>query len=291
MSDDSGNDTGHDTLHGTHHAPLGDSRNDKGPLLGRQVAGSASYDPSLLFPVPRKNARASLARGVFDGFGEDIWHAYELSWLTPRGMPRMMLGIFRVPSDSPNLIESKSLKLYLNSLNNHALESDAAAEALIARDLSRVAGAGVRVTLHEVDAPVFTGTRLASDCLDKLDVTVPAAPDPALITARPGASAVHSHLLRSLCPVTAQPDWATVIVQSSGRSAAPEGLLAYLLAYRNHQEFHEQCVERIYTDLMQRLEPEMLTVQALYTRRGGLDICPWRCSEQGPAPALRLNRQ
>jgi 7-cyano-7-deazaguanine reductase len=272
-----------DTRRGTPH--------DKGPLLGQQVAGSARYDPSLLFPVPRENARASLPHGVFQGFGEDIWHAYELSWLTPRGMPRMMLGTLGVPSASGNLIESKSLKLYLNSLNNHRLENDAAAAALIERDLSAVAGAAVSVTLADIDAPGFAGARLTSQSLDHLDVLVPETPDPDLITAQAGDSAVHTHLLRSLCPVTAQPDWATVIIETRGSRAEPEGLLAYLLAYRDHQEFHEQCVERIYTELMQALEPEMLSVQALYTRRGGLDICPWRCSEPCTAPTLRLNRQ
>jgi len=132
---------------------------------------------------------------------------------------------------------------------------------------------------------------LKGECLDSLEVAVPAAPSVDLLHAKHGDSQLYTHLMRSLCPVTSQPDWATVLIESRGRSAEPEGLLAYLLAYRNHQEFHEQCVERIFSDLWYALSPEYLSVQALYTRRGGLDICPWRCSENLPAPRRRLNRQ
>lgn len=270
---------------------------DKGPLLGRQVTGSATYDPTLLFPVPRENARQTLPGGLFSAFGEDLWHAYELSWLNASGMPQMYVGRIIVPIDSPNIIESKSLKLYLHSLNNHSFDDDETAQRVIESDLSRVALAAVRVELEAVMSPAFDPVDLSaaggshSRCLDDLSVTFADRPDASVLLAQAGDMRVHTHLMRSLCPVTAQPDWATVIVESRGRACAPAAILAYLLAYRNHQEFHEQCVERIYHDLWAHLAPSYLSVQALYTRRGGLDICPWRCSHAEPAPHRRINRQ
>ncbi len=266
---------------------------DKGPLLGRQVRGSETYDPGLLFAVPRGNARASLPMGRFEAFGEDVWHAYELSWLTPSGMPRMYLGTLRVPATSANIVESKSIKLYLNSLNNHYFADADEARRTIEDDITAVAGGAVHLELHDVDAGEFAGAALDAECLDALDVAVPGQPDPTLLR-RAGAAArvrLCTHLLRSRCPVTDQPDWATVVIETRGTAPERAGLLSYLLAYRNHQEFHEQCVERIYTDLHMQLRPAFLSVQALYTRRGGLDICPWRCSEDRPAPLLRMNRQ
>lgn len=266
---------------------------DKGPLLGRQVRGSERYDPGLLFPVPRGTARASLPQGRFDGFGEDVWHAYELSWLSPSGMPRMYLGTLRVPAASPNIVESKSIKLYLNSLNNHRFADADEARRTIEADIGAVAGVPVLLELHDVDSGSLGATPLHAECLDVLDVVVPEQPEAALL--RPARdvpdSRVCTHLMRSRCPVTDQPDWATVVIESRGTAPERAGLLSYLLAYRNHQEFHEQCVERIYTDLLAQLSPAFLSVHALYTRRGGLDICPWRCSEDRPAPMLRMDRQ
>ncbi|EED32834.1 NADPH-dependent 7-cyano-7-deazaguanine reductase (nadph-dependent nitrile oxidoreductase) [gamma proteobacterium NOR5-3] len=275
---------------GDHHSAPGVAH-DKGPLLGRQVAGSHYYDPGLLFPVPRANARKSLPGGAFAGFGEDIWHAYELSWLNASGMPQMFLGTFSVPADSANIIESKSFKLYLNSLNNFEFASDGLARETIVRDLSAVAGAQVSLVLKAVDDQRYDGRVLEGDCLDGFQVSVPEEPHVELLEPVVGDARVYTHLMRSLCPVTAQPDWATMIIETRGTSAQRDKLLSYLLAYRNHQEFHEQCVERVYTDLWKRLEPDYLSVQALYTRRGGLDICPWRCSEARPAPQGRMNRQ
>jgi 7-cyano-7-deazaguanine reductase len=270
---------------------LEEALHDKGPLLGRQVAGSPLYDPTLLFPVPRSNARSSLPGGTFAAFGEDIWHAYELSWLNDEGMPRMFLGRLSIPACSPKLIESKSLKLYLNSLNSHRFADEATARETIEQDLSAAAGAAVSLVLGAVDDPAYNPQALEGTCLDTQRVVPAAAPDVGLLCTQPGGARLYTHLMRSLCPVTAQPDWATVIIDTRGVSPEPEGLLAYLLAYRNHQEFHEQCVERIFCDLWTALEPEFLSVQALYTRRGGLDICPWRCSEDRPAPRRRINRQ
>lgn len=282
MTDRTKSDSGH-----------GAARNhDKGPLLGRQVGGSDAYDPDLLFPVPRANARSQLPGGDFTGYGEDLWQCYELSWVGVGESPRSLLGIISVPAASPNIVESKSLKLYLNSLNSQHFDSDDAAKRCIEADLAAVAGDVVTLELFEVDDPAFAGTRLDSESLDDLSVAPAPEIDAALIKVSEGeGSHVHTHRLRTLCPVTAQPDWGTLVVETRGVAADKQGLTAYLLAFRNHQEFHEQCVERIYTDLQEALEPAFLSVYALYTRRGGLAICPWRCSESLPAPRLRLNRQ
>jgi 7-cyano-7-deazaguanine reductase len=206
-------------------------------------------------------------------------------------MPQMFLGRLSVPATSPNLIESKSLKLYLNSLNGHWFADAEAARNTIERDLTAAAGAPFAVVLSPVEDAGFYPCALPGACLDQLQVAVPVAPDVTLLKRQGTDATLYTHLMRSLCPVTAQPDWATVIVETRGCSAEPESLLAYLLAYRNHQEFHEQCVERIFDDLWVALAPSYLSVYALYTRRGGLDICPWRCSEDLPAPAMRINRQ
>ena len=264
---------------------------DKGPLLGKQVSGSETYDPSLLFPVPRSNARQTLPEGVFEGYGEDIWHAYELSWLDDVGMPRMFVGILSIPAISPNIIESKSLKLYLNSLNNHSFETLEHAVSTIEGDLSGVAGEKVSLNVLDAGDRAFRGELLEANCLDDIPVIVPPEPHRSILDGREGDAVLCTHLLRSLCPVTAQPDWATLVVETKGRSPTDDSLLAYALSYRNHQEFHEQCVERIFTDIQEAVGPDYLSVHALYTRRGGLDISPWRCSEEKPAPQWRLARQ
>lgn len=288
---DAPRDTPHGTVHGSVHGALHDPLHDKGPLLGRQVSGSASYDPSLLFPVPRAGARASLPGAAFCGFGEDVWHAYELSWLVPNGMPVSRVGTLRIPASSPNLVESKSLKLYLNSLNNHSFADCQRARDTIVTDIAAVVGAEVSLELHPADSERFAGVALPGRCLDELCVPWAESPDAQLLQGMAGERVQYTHLMRSLCPVTAQPDWATLVVESCGVSPTAESLLAYLLGYRNHREFHEQCVERIFTDLQRRLNPGYLSVQALYTRRGGLDICPWRCSRPEPAGGQRIHRQ
>lgn len=274
----------------------GTLRDDKGPLLGRQVSGSEVYDPTLLFAVPRENARRTLPGGAFAGFGEDLWQCYELSWLDAADRPQAMLGLITVPATSANIIESKSLKLYLNSLNSHRLHDAKAAKLCIETDLATVAEAPVSIQLFDLDAAAFNGATLGSQSLDELAVTAAPVPDAALLRIDEGQAKrdgcwLHTHRLRSLCPVTAQPDWGTLVVQTKGVAIEPEGLMSYLLSFRNHQEFHEQCVERMYCDISERIAPDFLSVHALYTRRGGLAICPWRCSEQLPAPRYRLNRQ
>ena len=265
---------------------------DKGPLLGQQVSGSRDYDPGLLFPVPRANARSELPGASFDGFGEDVWQCYELSWLDAQGSPEAQVGLITVPAQSPHMVESKSLKLYLNSLYARRFEDSQAARSTIARDLAQVVGDEVAVELLAVDAPALAGGDLHGECLDSLAVTAPPAPDAGLLVGRSAEDArLYTHRLRSLCPVTAQPDWATVVIETRGVAPEPSGLMEYLLGFREHQEFHEHCVERIFVDLRQQLNPAYLSVHALYTRRGGIAICPWRCTEPRPAPRYRLNRQ
>ncbi|MFV0477426.1 MAG: NADPH-dependent 7-cyano-7-deazaguanine reductase QueF [Parahaliea sp.] len=271
----------------------------EGLLLGRQVPVSERYSPQLLFPISRSQARDQLG---LDGqalpfTGMDIWHAYELSWLDENGRPVSWVGRFYIPANSRYLVESKSFKLYLNSLNNERLASAEAARELICADVSHCAGAPVSLELLSVEASGLTGQPLPGQCLDHLHACYKdEAPVASMLvpgqderTQRRGMS-VHTHLLRSLCPVTGQPDWASVWIDMRGGVLDKCSLLHYLLCYRNHQEFHEQCVERIFRDIQQVCEPSELHVQAFYTRRGGLDITPFRSTGQRQ-PLPRMNRQ
>jgi 7-cyano-7-deazaguanine reductase len=270
---------------------------DKGMLLGRNVPAVEAYSPEILHAVPRRLARESLGlhERALPFSGEDIWHAYEISWLDAAGKPVVRLGRIRVPADSANLVESKSIKLYLNSLNGERYAHEEAVAAMIARDLSAVAEGEVSCTLFEVDDPEFAGSLPKGDCIDELQPTgifVEPAREILRSTGEETEQALlYSNLLRSLCPVTGQPDWATLCIDYAGAELDRASLLAYVISFRRHQEFHEQCVERIFCDLLAVCAPAKLSVQALYTRRGGLDICPWRSTGKGPAPALRTNRQ
>jgi 7-cyano-7-deazaguanine reductase len=257
------------------------------------------YDPSLLCPVPRSLKRDELGYGSqlpFGGF--DIWNAYEISWLTLKGKPVVALGEFWVPCESKNLIESKSFKLYLNSLNQSRFEGMGQVQRVLVEDLSRVAEAPVAVRL--VLSWDFAGQRIGEfpgRCIDDLDIEISRyEQDPSLLEGAANPEVVveeelHSHLLKSNCLVTSQPDWGSVLVHYKGPQIDPEALLAYLVSYRQHNEFHEQCVERIFSDLMCTCRPERLTVYARYTRRGGLDINPFRSNYEKDVPNLRLARQ
>ncbi len=269
---------------------------DRELLLGQKTPPVSEYSPQLLFPIERKDARLTLG---FDPdslpfHGEDIWHAYELSWMQAEGRPVARVGRFGIPAHSPMLVESKSFKLYLNSLNFLIFKSDADAVSTIQRDVSRVAGAQVNLELFKLDDPALSGSTLPGVLLDDsaIEGETPAQPSPNVIELTGSGDGVyHSHLLRSLCPVTGQPDWGSVLIEIEGAKLAPASLLRYLLSYRQHQEFHEQCVERIFRDIARCAVPTALRVQAFYTRRGGMDISPWRSSSPGKAPRLRLNRQ
>lgn len=264
--------------------------------LGRDVAYPAHYDPTLLFPIPRSAARSAIGLATplpFDG--HDRWHAYELSWLDRRGKPCVDAATLRVPCASPFLIESKSLKLYLNSLNAARFDSAEAVRARIVADLSACAGATVAV---EFGLPPLAASETA-ESIDALEIAIDdyGPPQPAHLRTVADAPVVEqrlvSALLKSNCPVTGQPDWASLHLHYRGAAIEREGLLRYLVSFRDHAEFHEQCVERIFHDLQQRCGPQWLVLEARYTRRGGLDINPYRASPQAPAaaPAFRDLRQ
>ncbi|MCA1769471.1 MAG: NADPH-dependent 7-cyano-7-deazaguanine reductase QueF [Halomonas sp.] len=265
--------------------------------LGRESAYPERYDPALLYPISRAANRAPLGieEGILPFVGEDEWHAFEVSWLNARGKPVVAVARFRLPADSPNLIESKSWKLYLNGFNQTRFESREAVIECLMADLSRAADAAVSVELFDVDNEALMPRKLPGECLDGLDIEVSDyTPSAEQLAVREEIieETLHSHLLKSNCPVTGQPDWGSVLIRYRGPRIDREGLLRYLIGYRQHQDFHEHCVERIFVDLMARCRPERLLVLARYVRRGGLDISPWRATpgEQPPQP-LRLSRQ
>jgi 7-cyano-7-deazaguanine reductase len=261
--------------------------------LGREVAYPRHYDPGLLFPIARTPGREALgiAADAPPFVGHDRWHAYELGWLDARGKPCVAVATFTVPATSPRLVESKSLKLYLNSLNAHRVDSPEALRALLAADLSRAAGEAVTVAFGLPPAAAADDDAGAVD-LDALEIALDdyGPPNPAHLGR--GRDAVveeilASQLLKSNCPVTGQPDWASVRIAYRGPRIDRAGLLRYLVSFREHAGFHEQCVERIFVDVLARCAPQRLSVEARYTRRGGLDINPWRATPgtMPPAPA------
>lgn len=259
--------------------------------LGKPTTYCSTYAPALLYPISRqiKRDELGLRPETLPFVGEDLWNAYELSWLNPRGKPVVALGEFRVPADSPCLIESKSLKLYLNSFNQTLFADAAAVQATLTRDLSAAAGAPVTVIVSPLTAqPPVTVAYPEGILLDTLDIECRHyQPCPTLLRTVDGPETeetLYSHLLKSNCLVTGQPDWAMVVIRYCGRPIDHAGLLAYLVSFRNHNEFHEQCVERIFCDLRERCVPEALAVHARYTRRGGLDINPFRSTGHYPPP-------
>jgi len=259
--------------------------------LGKTTAYVEQYDPSQLFPIPRAGKREELGIGTALPFhGVDIWNAYELSWLDAKGKPRVALAEFRVPATSPNIIESKSFKLYLNSFTQTRLNGDDELRARLVADLSAAAGATVQVQL--IAARDFAGQRveeLVGELIDDLDVSIDdyGPPRTEFLTAGRTTDVEEilvSHLLKSNCPVTGQPDWASVQIRYAGPRIDREGLLRYLVSFRRHNDFHEQCVERLFVDLTHACAPQRLSVYARYTRRGGLDINPFRSSEASEQP-------
>ncbi|MCC6069457.1 NADPH-dependent 7-cyano-7-deazaguanine reductase QueF [Massilia sp. GCM10020059] len=271
---------------------------DQSPL-GKTSAYQTQYAPELLFPIARQQKRDELQiTGALPFFGVDIWNAYELSWLNMRGKPQVAIATFTVPADSPNIIESKSFKLYLNSFNQTRLANQDALVELLREDVSTAAGAPVHVTVTmQEDFGRLKMGELDGLLLDRLDIEVDNySPSPALLTAAKGEPPVDetlvSHLLKSNCLVTGQPDWGSVQIHYVGPQIDQEGLLKYLIGFREHNEFHEQCVERIFVDIMRQCAPQKLAVYARYTRRGGLDINPWRANfTTGRPPNLRNARQ
>ncbi|MAM56562.1 MAG: NADPH-dependent 7-cyano-7-deazaguanine reductase QueF [Salinicola sp.] len=266
--------------------------------LGRESAYPDRYDASLLFPIERAANRAPLGieASSLPFVGGDEWWAFELSWLDPRGKPVVAVARFRLPADSPCLIESKSWKLYLNGFNQTTFAGRDAVIELLQRDLSVAAGAPVTVELFGVDDAALAPAPLPGECIDDLDVAIDRyTPAPGLLACDESdvvEETLHSHLLKSNCPVTGQPDWGSVLIAYRGPRLDRAALLRYLVSYRQHQDFHEHCVEHIFVDLMARCRPQELLVMARYMRRGGLDINPWRATP-GWTPELpaRLLRQ
>ena len=267
--------------------------------LGKQTPYIDQYDASLLFPIPRAVKRAELGLGeqlLF--FGADMWTVFELSWLNPRGKPQVALAHITVPCESPYIVESKSFKLYLNSFNNTRFADAREVRERLRADLNAVVGAGVGVkTLGPEQFDQEPVHELDGLNLDRLDIECQHyTPAPELLFAdheeAPVTETLVSNLLKSNCLVTGQPDWGSVQICYAGAPIDQEGLLQYIVSFRNHNEFHEQCVERIFMDIWTRCRPLKLSVYARYTRRGGLDINPFRTSYPQGLPAnVRTARQ
>ncbi|MDK9738628.1 NADPH-dependent 7-cyano-7-deazaguanine reductase QueF [Vibrio sp. D404a] len=276
-----------------------DAKELAGLTLGQKTEYSNQYDASLLQPVPRSLNRDDLALGGELPFiGHDIWTMYELSWLNDKGLPQVAVGEVFIPATSPNLIESKSFKLYLNSYNQTRFSDWEAVTERLTQDLSACAGETVLVNVNKVtdytNQPIVT---MQGECIDDQDIEITSYDFEASILE--GAAeqeqveeTLHSHLLKSNCLITNQPDWGSVEIAYTGSKINREALLRYLVSFREHNEFHEQCVERIFTDIMKYCAPSKLTVFARYTRRGGLDINPYRSTEQDrPSHNMRMARQ
>ena len=266
--------------------------------LGKSSAYADQYDAALLFPIARRLKRDEIGlSATLPFFGADLWTAYELSWLNPRGKPQVAIARITVPAESTHIVESKSVKLYLNSFNNTVFADAAAVQTRLREDLSAaiwlggnvMSSVGVQLVLppdfdkepvHELDG--LNLDRLDLECTHY-------QPAPELLTAQyneaPVTETLTSQLLKSNCLVTGQPDWGSVCISYTGPQINQAGLLQYIVSFRNHNEFHEQCVERIFMDIWRRCKPSKLAVYARYTRRGGVDINPWRTSHPMPAPA------
>ena len=262
--------------------------------LGKPVAYPERYDPSVLRAIDRAPARRRI--GIDAGlpfFGEDVWNGYELSWLLPSGLPRIGVLTLRVPCNSPATVESKSLKLYLNSFAQTAFARREDVANVIAADLAGTIGCsgivGCRISADIGPATATAATDFESFCLDDEQ---PCTTEPTLAaTDDMGADAVHTHLFRSVCPVTGQPDWGSVQIAWRGRRIQRSTLLAYLLSYRTEASFHEDVIERIFVDVLRAAAATELTVHGRFLRRGGIDINPFRSTGQRQAPLIRLPRQ
>lgn len=264
--------------------------------LGQKTTYSDQYDASLLFGINRQDNRDDLGFNLnnLPFVGLDIWNAYEVSWLNLKGKPEVRIAEFSFSADAPNLIESKSFKLYLNSFNGTRFDSEQQVIALWEKDLSAVSGGEVYAEvrcLTEVNE--ISGT-MPGECLDQLDITIDSYQVNSILlqtTNEVVSETLYSHLLKSNCLVTGQPDWGSVLIRYEGNKIEHESLLKYIISFRNHNEFHEQCVERMFCDIMQQCQPEKLTVYARYVRRGGLDINPYRSNFEDEFDLTRLSRQ
>ena len=264
--------------------------------LGHDTVYPQSYDPGLLFPIERAPNRESLGETP-NWTGADIWNAYEISWLNPKGKPVVATARFVVPHDSPKLVESKSFKLYLNSFNEERFADESDVLERMRKDLAVVCGAEVEVALVPLAAQSGQSYQSMEGInIDGADVEIDTyTPSPDLLRCVPSAPQVEetlvSDLLKSNCPVTSQPDWASVQIRYTGPQIDREALLKYIVSLRQHDEFHEHCVEKMYCDIWRICQPRSLLVYARYTRRGGLDINPWRASHPVEVSQFRTVRQ
>jgi 7-cyano-7-deazaguanine reductase len=267
--------------------------------LGKKAEYDPHYNPDKLFPIPRKGKRDEI--GVPDHlpfFGFDLWNHYEVSWLNEKGKPVVALAEISYGCETPCIIESKSMKLYFNSFNNTKFKDEAAVQAIVKKDIeARVGGAtSVKIiTLNQLNNDTLYAT-FSGECLDNLDIECSSyLVEPSLLSAEDNIveETLVSNLLKSNCLVTNQPDWGSVQITYTGKKINREGLLRYIVSFRNHNEFHEQCIERIFMDIMKHCQPEALTVYGRYTRRGGLDINPYRSTKNSTPDMknLRLYRQ
>jgi 7-cyano-7-deazaguanine reductase len=265
--------------------------------LGRETRYSDQYDASLLGPIPRSKARDEESVDATAFIGIDLWTAFEISWLNTEGLPQVAIGEFIFPCTSDAIIESKSFKLYLNSFNQSHFPSMQALSEVMRTDLSVASGSVVDVTLYQIGE--YNGMKPIAEpdavCLDQRPVATDVyQPDAGFLQADSQVEAdetLCSHLLRTNCPVTDQPDWASVYITYKGAQIDRDGLLKYLVSFRQHQDFHEQCVEKIFSDIMARCIPTELSVYARYMRRGGLDINPYRSTLHQMPPDYRQVRQ
>ncbi len=275
-------------------------------ILGQSTSYPKTYAPDMLYPIPRALGRAKLALPADAlSIGMDWWQVFEMSWLNSQGISQVAMARLAIPATSDYIVESKSLKLYFNSLNFTEFDNQQAVKAAVEKDLSACLKTDVTLEIFEVNiANSLPISAPQGDCIDSaLDnsdkkIAIVSDVDPSSLTvAHHGASdsqlqILHSHLLRSNCPVTNQPDWGTLEIQIDSQPIDRAGLLEYILSFRQHNGFHEQCVEQIFSDLTQAFAPKTLMVRAWYTRRGGIDINPCRVSDISllPPPS-RLNRQ
>ena len=267
--------------------------------LGQQTKYAEKYDRTLLQPVPRRLNRDQLNITATQPFtiGADIWTAYEISWLNPKGVPQVAIADVSIDFRSENLIESKSFKLYLNSFNQTTFADFADVQQTLQRDLQDCAQGEVKVRLNSLaDYTAQPIVALSGECIDAQDIEVrDYAFNATLLNHCTGEHLIEetlvSHLLKSNCLITQQPDWGSLQIHYVGKQINREQLLRYIISFRQHNEFHEQCVERIFCDLMQYAKPEKLTVYARYTRRGGLDINPYRSNFEPLPQNVRLARQ
>jgi 7-cyano-7-deazaguanine reductase len=263
--------------------------------FGKTTEYTSTYSPHLLCPVPRALGREMIGLSNPLPFkGTDIWTCFELSWLNPNGKPEIALADFCFPHDTPFIVESKSLKLYLCSFHQTPFDSLEAVQQTIKKDLSQVSEGEVDITIFPYPNFPKELTNFSGIFLDTLDIqTKTYHLDSNLLETEETFTeeAVYSHLLKSNCLATAQPDWGSVLIRYKGKKINHEGLLKYIISFRNHSGFAEHCVERIYRDIQEKCQPELLTVYARYTRRGGLDINPFRSNfELSPANSRQIRQ-